>query len=87
MCLGVGVWVFINTHLVCVMCACVCVWWGCRDGPGMAYNAVNSDILPDTYHGSEPIRTRKEQWHIVSGMEKGMRVVSGQPLTDYGERE
>ena len=20
MCLGVGVWVFINTHLVCVMC-------------------------------------------------------------------
>ena len=61
---------------VCV-CVCVCVWWGCRDGPGMAHNAVNSDILPDTYHGSEPMRTRKEQWKIVSGMEKGMRVGSG----------
>ena len=22
MCLGVGAWVFINTHLACVMCVC-----------------------------------------------------------------
>lgn len=69
-------------------CLCdVCAWWGCGDGPDMAHNAVNSGILPDTYHGSEPIRTRKEQWHVVSGMEKGMRVGSGQPLTDHEERE
>ena len=87
-CWSMGVYKY--TSCLCDVCVCVrvrvCVV-GCRDGLGMAHNAVNSDILPDTYHGSEPMRTRKEQWKIVSGMEKGMRVGSGQPLTDCEERE